>query len=147
MNKLDLIRYYNQNLYELSLRLYDAELSALPNAIAYDDIGGSHGGQVNQIEQAFLRADNVSSKIIKITMRRNQLAEMVKRAAYKSDITEQEWFTVKMFYIVTKDSGKPYKWQEVSKEAKRIYHVKDRQAYNYRLSGCKKILQKLEKMT
>lgn len=144
MNELELIRIYNTRLYELNNALELTRLSALPKAVTYDSIGGSHGQSVNKIEIAYERSDRIITKIIKTKAKRDQLAERIKRAAYKADISEQEWFAVTMYYIIVKTTGKPFKWSEVAKCLSEAFSVGDRQAYNYRKSACNKILQNID---
>lgn len=144
MNGLELMRLYNMKLYELNNMLDCARFSAYPKSVTYDSIGGSHGQAVNQIEKAYERADKIVSRIIRTKGKRDVLAEKIKRAAYRSEITEQEWFTVTLYYIITKGTGQPYRWSEVVRCLRDVYAVGDRQAYNYRRSACNKILDNLE---
>lgn len=144
MNELELIRIYNMRLYELNNELTLSRLSAYPKAAAYDSIGGSHGQPLNQIEVAYERADKIVTQIIQTQAKRDQMREEVRRMAYKADISEQEWFAVMTYYLITKNTGKPFKWVEVARCMADAYGIGERQAYKYRKSACDKILQILE---
>lgn len=144
MNTLKLLRSYNKLLYTLNNEVSSAELEALPRGISYDNIGGSHGQAVSQIEKAFIKVDEALTRVIVIKQTRDRLAEEVKRAAYKSSVTEREYLVCKMLYLETKASGKPYSWDDLIREMSRIYKVKERQVYNYHNSLCNKILNILE---
>lgn len=144
MNILKQLRSYNKLLYTLSLDVSKAELEALPRAIRYDSVGGSKGQAVSQIEKAFIRVDEALARYIVIKETRDRLAEEVKRAAYKSSVTEREYLVCKMLYLETKQNGKPYTWDDLINEMARLYKVKDRQVYNYHATLCNKILNILE---
>lgn len=144
MNELELIRIYNTRLYVLDMSLYVARGSAYPRAVAYDGVGGSHGQVTSQIENAYERASEIATKMIKLKTKRDRLAEEIKRAAYRAEISEREWFAVRMYYIVPNSYGKPFKWSDVASSMGVAFGIGDRQAYNYRRSGCNKILKTLE---
>lgn len=144
MNELTEVRRCNKRIYELSQELMSAREYAYPKAISYDNIGGSHGGSVDAIERAYIRVDEVITKMIRVKRKRARLVSEIKRAAYRAELDEREWFVIKMIYIVTKETEKPYTWQEVIHEMQRLYHIKERQAYNIHSLARKKILDILD---